>query len=135
VKEADYAGFWKALPDAALLSRNKAAVEQFRFTFREEILGTLNMLRLVGLVWDATSLHPNPADACDLCGTRSEDCQVMVDGTTTAGEWANMCPKCFLERGHAIGWGTGQLYLNVGGGKWRLVAGGNPAATDESVCA
>lgn len=130
MKEPDYDGFWEALPNAALLAGDRATAERFRVQYRDEILGLLNLLNRLELVWGATGLHPDPPEACDLCGTNSADCQVMVDGATASGEWANMCPRCFVESGHAIGWGTGQLYLNIGGGKWRLVAGGDPNALE-----
>ena len=131
MRDADYDAFWQALPTAALLGESDGTAERFRFQYREELLALLNMLRRIGVIWDATSLHPAPAESCDLCHAKAEDCQLMVDGVTAAGTWANMCPKCFLESGHAIGWGTGQLYLNLGHGRWRLVAGGDADAIEE----
>ena len=51
---------------------------------------------------------------------------MFVDGETEDGRWGNMCFRCFHEEGHSLGWGKGQLYLNLGDGAWRLVAGGDP---------
>ena len=130
MKEPDYKAYWDALSHVSVLSNRPDIQDAFRREYREEILGNLSWLYKLGLVWGATSLHPDPPDACELCGTGCADCQVMVDGITAAGEWAHMCPKCFLESGQGVGPGTGQLYLNVGNGNWRLVAGGDQGAPD-----
>jgi hypothetical protein len=122
----DFQGFCEALPKAAQIADNDDLSNQFRHHFRKEIVSLFTMLRSLGLWGGATQLHPNPPTDCDLCGEKLKVCRMFVDGTTVEGAWANMCPKCFMIKGDAIGWGKGQLYLNVGNGEWRLVSGGNP---------
>jgi hypothetical protein len=43
-----------------------------------------------------------------------------------------MCPKCFVEEGLAIGPLTGQLYLQIDAGKWRMVVGSDRNGEDEA---
>ncbi len=45
---------------------------------------------------------------CDLCTDKLVS--TWVDGRTTAGVWANMCPRCHLSRGVGLGIGKGQMY-------------------------
>jgi len=131
MKEPDYQGFWNTLPHMAMLSGRPQLQEEFRKQYREEIIGHLTMLHRLGLVWGATSLHPEPPSECDLCAAPFTDASYFVDGRAPNGASANMCPRCFLEDGHSIGWGSGQLYLSLGNGSWRLVAGGDPGVLDE----
>jgi hypothetical protein len=126
MKEPDYQGFWDTLPLISMLGSRPELQEAFRHEHREAILGLLSMLHRLGLVWSATSPHPDPPEEGDLCGEQLADCQFFVDGQTVSGFSANICPKCFLEEGHSLGWGKGQLYVNLGDGSWRLVAGGRP---------
>src|SRR3954451_25271415 len=93
----DYGGFWKALPDAALCRDDWDINEGFRHRYREEIIGVLNMLHRLGLVWGATALHPQPPEEYDLCQVSLADRKMFVDGLTDDSCWAVMCPKCFLE--------------------------------------
>lgn len=130
MKEPDYQAFWSALPHVSILRGRPDLQEAFRREYREEIIGFLTMLHRLGLVWGATRLHPEPPGECDLCGAALKDCQLFVEGVTPDGLGANMCPSCFLEEGHSIGWGKGQLFLNKGDGRWRMVAGGDPEAKD-----
>jgi hypothetical protein len=131
MKEPNYKGFWNALPHISMLRARPDLQEAFRREYREEMIATLSMLHRVGVVWGATSLHPAPPEECEFCGTSLDDCQFFVDGDSVCGLWTNMCPRCFYEEGHSIGWGKGQLYLNLGDGRWRLVAGGDPSAIED----
>ena len=128
--EPDYQGFWEALPHVAMLSRRSELQEGFRREHREVVLSLLSMLHRLGLVWGATSLHPSPPGECDLCGAALRDQQLFVEGQAAGELWGNMCASCFLADGHSVGWGKGQLYLNIGDGAWRLVAGGDPATRE-----
>lgn len=132
MNEPDYQGFWNALPDAALCAGDWAVNEGFRSRYREEIVGVLNMLHRLGLVWGATALHPRPPGECDLCRRELAQCQMFVDGVTDDSGWAIMCPTCFFEHGLAIGPLTGQLYLQVEPGKWRLVVGTDMNGEDDT---
>jgi hypothetical protein len=132
MREPNYDGFWKALPDAALCRDEWDINEGFRHSYREEIIGLLNMLHRLGLVWGATALHPEPPSSCDLCGCGLTERQTFVDGVTADGRWAIMCPKCFIEEGLAIGPLTGQLYLQVEAGKWRMVVGSDRDGEDDT---
>ena len=123
--DPDYQGFWDALPGAAMLAGREGVTEAFRQQYREEIFGLLSWLHRVGLFGGATHLHPEPPSECDHCAVALADCQWFVDGRAPHGGWASMCAKFFLIDGHSIGWGKGQLYLNVSDGNWRLVAGGD----------
>jgi hypothetical protein len=131
MQEANYEAFWNALPQVSILRSRPDLQEEFRRAYREEIIGLLSMLHRLGLVWGATTLHPEPPCECDQCASQLADVPYFVDGRAPHGGWANMCPRCFLEDGHSIGWGKGQLYVNSFDGSWRLVAGGNPEATDD----
>jgi len=132
MKGPDYQGFWDALPDAALCRDDWAANEGFRKRYREEIVGLLSMLHRLGLVWSATNLHPSPPEECELCSCKLADRQMFVDGVTDDSGWAIMCPACFFDQGLAIGPLTGQLYLQVDPGKWRLVVGSDTSGEDET---
>lgn len=131
VKEPNYQGFWDALPHISIMGGKRPDLaDAFRHQHREEIIGLLSMLHRIGLVWGATSLHPAPPEQCDHCGATLNEFGLFVDGSTTNGMWANMCGGCFLKLGHSVGCGKGQLYLNLGDGNWRLVAGGDPNARE-----
>lgn len=132
MRDPDYDGFWNALPNAALCRGEWDINEGFRHRYREEIIGVLNMLHRLGLVWGATALHPQPPDECDLCGCRLRDQQLFVDGVTEDSRWAIMCARCFMEHGLAVGPSTGQLYLQVAEGKWRLVVGSDANGEDDT---
>lgn len=133
MRDPDYQGFWDALPNAALLAQQSEVLDDFRHRYREEITGLLTMLQRVGLFNDATDMHPHPPLACDICIIPIDERQWFVEGQMGEGTWANMCPKCFWERGHSIGWGRGQLYWKVGDHQWRLVSGGDPKMAVESL--
>ena len=102
--------------------------------YRREVAALLIGLRSVDVIGQNT-LHSDPPDACDACGTVLADAGVFVDGATGDGMltgWVNLCMPCFLDQGAGIGWGIGQLYdLNDTG--WQLIGGGNqrPAGEDE----
>jgi hypothetical protein len=132
VKQPDYHGFWRALPDAALCRDDWDINERFRHQYREEIIGVLNMLHRLGLVWGATAVHPEPPSTCDVCECDLTNRQTFVDGMTADSRWAIMCPKCFVEEGLAIGPLTGQLYLQIDAGKWRMVVGSDRNGEDEA---
>jgi hypothetical protein len=131
MRNPDYPAFLGALPHAAILARRKEALDAFRHQYREEIFGLLTMLHRIGLVGTATTLHPAPPLACDICVAPLEERQWFIEGQMSEGTWASMCPQCFLERGHSIGLGRGELYTKVDEARWRLVSGGDPDASEE----
>jgi len=45
---------------------------------------------------------------CDLCHEGLKDC--FIDGKTTYGPWATMCPTCHNLFGCGLGLGKGQKY-------------------------
>ena len=52
-------------------------------------------------------LSPAPTE-CDLCHEGLKDC--FIDGKTTYGPWATMCPTCHNLFGCGLGLGKGQKY-------------------------
>ena len=47
---------------------------------------------------------------CDICSTNMQDESYFVDGRTTRGPWALMCPSCHRQQGVGLGTGHGQQY-------------------------
>lgn len=47
----------------------------------------------------------------------------FVDGKTTMGPWANMCPQCFRDYGVGLGTGRGQKYEKQDDGRWMKTEG------------
>jgi hypothetical protein len=47
----------------------------------------------------------------------------FVDGKTTVGPWANMCPQCFQRYGVGIGTGRGQRYVKQEDGRFMKTEG------------
>jgi hypothetical protein len=129
MKDSDFDKFFDDLVKAMLFHRVEGFAERFKNKYRQEIIVLLDMLDRVGLVGAATALHPDPPHECDLCNRNLKEYRWFVDGQTASGEWANMCQPCFIDHGGAIGWGHGQLYLQVGD-HWRLVSGNDPAALE-----
>jgi hypothetical protein len=112
---------------AVLFHRVEGVTDKFTREHRQEIIVLLSMLNRVGLVGSRTSLHFAPPDSCDLCGKPVSKYQWFADCQHgDEGEWGSLCQPCFIERGGALGWGRGQLYLQTESGEWRLVVGGNP---------
>jgi hypothetical protein len=133
MRDPNYKTFWEMLPSMALLANRHDVVDGFRHQYREEIIGLLTMLQRIGLFGGATELHSDPPLACDICVIPIEERQWFVAGQVGEGTWASMCPKCFYERGHSIGWGRGQLYWKIDDYQWRLVSGGHPKANESGV--
>lgn len=52
--------------------------------------------------------HDPIPDACDICASPIVD--EFIDGATSLGPWANMCPACFAQMGRGLGPGRGQQY-------------------------
>ncbi len=46
---------------------------------------------------------------CDICG--EELTKTLIDGRTSNGSWAVMCPKCHKVHGVGLGTGKGQKYV------------------------
>ena len=46
---------------------------------------------------------------CDICG--EELTKTLIDGRTSNGSWAVMCPKCHKIQGVGLGTGKGQKYV------------------------
>ena len=55
--------------------------------------------------------------ACDLCN--KPIINVFIDGRTSFGPWANMCPECHVKFGVGLGTGRGQRYERDADGSWR----------------
>ena len=53
---------------------------------------------------------------CDFCGREIAD--TLVDGVTTGGAWAVMCPRCFKIHGVGLGTGCGQQYKKDNSGEF-----------------
>jgi len=52
---------------------------------------------------------------CQLCNEPLES--TFVDGLTTVGVWAIMCPKCHSHYGKGFGTGRGSLHSTATGAK------------------
>lgn len=64
----------------------------------------------------------NPPKECDIChGPFTEN--IMFDGKTCYGPWANMCMTCFNTIGVGLGTGLGQQYRKNDSGDWVKIAG------------
>ena len=50
------------------------------------------------------------AENCELCLKPLEGKEYFVDGDTSFGGWALMCPACFEKYGKGLGLGCGQKY-------------------------
>ena len=50
------------------------------------------------------------AEFCDLCRQSLQDGDFFVDGRTSFGSWALLCPACFEKHGSGLGTGKGQKY-------------------------
>ncbi len=53
---------------------------------------------------DNTSTLIDIIPQCDFCKTK----KAKYDGKTVFGPWANMCSRCFQEKGMGLGLGLGQ---------------------------
>lgn len=63
-------------------------------------------------------------DVCDMCHKPIKGVvPFFVDGKTTYGPWAIMCPECYKKYGVNIGYGVGQKY---DGTTAELLDGGSP---------
>ena len=47
-------------------------------------------------------------EQCDIC--KKPITTVFIDGNTSFGGWANMCPDCHSQYGKGLGTGKGQKY-------------------------
>ena len=82
---------------------------------------------------DAVYVHPPPTH-CDLWRRSMAKEKYMIDGDVKdLGGWACMCAACFLDRGHKIAWGHGQLFLQEKNG-WLEVAGFPPEESCDDAC-
>lgn len=70
----------------------------------------------IGSTWAGT-----PPAACDLC--KRPIMRTFVDGRTTMGPWAIMCPSCRVAYGPSrLGIGLGQKYERQSDGSFVRVA-------------
>ena len=60
-------------------------------------------------------------DKCDVCKDDIED--TFIDGATTEGPWAIMCPVCHYVYGIGLGIGRGQRYEKKQGGFLQMEGG------------
>jgi hypothetical protein len=66
----------------------------------------------------------SPPTECDLCARPLAKEKYFIDGQIRGSSgWANMCGHCHKLNGIPMGWGSGQLYKNVGERGWLQVAG------------
>jgi hypothetical protein len=125
--DINWPAFFDGLNRAVLFHKVEGISTSFTRQHRQEIIVLLSMLNRVGLIGSPTSLHFAPPDHCDLCGIPVLNYQWFADCEHgEEGEWGSLCQPCFIERGGALGWGHGQLYLQTHSGEWRLVVGANP---------
>ncbi len=61
-----------------------------------------------------------PPKTCDICD--GSIINVFIDGKTSMGPWACMCPGCHRENGGRLGLGLGQKY-ELQGKSWVKVSG------------
>lgn len=130
MKDEDFDSFIKLLPHMSMGAKDDATVRQFAREYRQETIELLAWLCRLGLAGGVTSLHPAPPTACGLCSRELSRYAFFVHGQTDIGVSADLCFLCFAKHGEGIGWGIGQLYWAVENGDWRLIAGGDPAASD-----
>ena len=130
MKDEDFDSFIKLLPLISAKPGDSAKVRSFAKEYRQETMLLLAWLSRLGLAGGVSSLHPAPPDDCGLCGKPLDRYAYFVDGQTDDGAWSDMCFPCFADHGEGIGWGVGQLYWKLANAEWRLIAGGDPNATD-----
>jgi hypothetical protein len=129
--DPDLSAFLTDLSRAVLFHKVEGPADSFKRKYRREIIVFLSMLHHVDLFGSPTSIHPDPPETCDLCGGSLAAYRWFVDGQHgPRGEWGNLCQSCFIKTGGSLGWGRGQLYLQMPDKRWRLVAGGDPSETD-----
>jgi hypothetical protein len=125
VDDPDLSAFLTDLSQAVLFHKFEGTADNFKRKYRREIIVFLSMLHHVGLFGSPTSYHPDPPKSCDLCGGSLAAWRWFVNGQHGPGaEWGNLCQACFINAGGSLGWGRGQLYLQMPDGRWLLVAGG-----------
>ncbi len=120
--------FFEALSITSQPGMSREAIDAFRQAYRCELFELFDMLRGVGLIGGDSDVYADDPDTCDLCSDDLGESRWFVDGATRSGEWANMCPTCFVKQGQSLGWGHGQLYSRTNDDRWRLVVGGDPAS-------
>lgn len=65
-----------------------------------------------------------PPAKCDMCDRPLSKEKYFIDGKILgSSSWANMCGHCHKIHGIPMGWGSGQLYKNMGEQGWLQVAG------------
>jgi len=64
----------------------------------------------------------NPPKVCDVCHKPFTE-NIMFDGKTVYGPWANMCMSCFNDIGVGLGTGLGQQYKKNEANDWVKIAG------------
>ena len=71
---------------------------------------------------ETTPAWLSPVEGCDLCQRPLTPMGVMIDGSTTVGPWALMCPTCHDLYGKGLGTGCGQRYT-LADGRWLKTGG------------
>lgn len=75
----------------------------------------------------ATTTEPaqwlSPVGDCDMCHKPLTPTGVIIDGATSFGPWALMCPPCHATYGRGLGTGSGQQYERTDDGRWLKVEG------------
>jgi hypothetical protein len=124
--DCNFIDFINDLQTASIFARNQDARRRFVERNRKELALVVLYLHELAVTGGAYEEHLDPPEACDLCGAALTKAGFFVDGGTTSGEWANMCPTCYADHGAGFGWGIGLLYRNRTNGRWSCVAGSNP---------
>ena len=57
-------------------------------------------------------VYIDPPALCDMCNAPITT--KFIDGRTTGGPWANMCPRCHRMHGMGLSLGKGQAYIKQG---------------------
>lgn len=140
----DFAAFVDELRAAANPYASFDDRKAFRARHATLLAQMLVCLDEVGVI-GANPMHVDPPANCDLCSADLSQEVVFIDGETRLestsvsdpdgvtrqiGTWANMCFACFSRDGVAIGWGSGQLYVQRRPNEWQCIAGGDPRAQD-----
>jgi hypothetical protein len=126
VWDCDLQVFVNDLQAAGQIARNPQRRRDFIAKFRREIALVSLYLNELSVTGGSNELHPDPPASCDFCNRPTASFGFFVDGQTTDGLWANMCPHCYPIKGAGIGWGIGQLYKMRANNIWQCVAGGQP---------
>ena len=75
------------------------------------------------IVHDGELVEGIPGNGCEYCKIPSLRLNHIVDGLNRDGDFAWMCPDCWVEHGRGLGIGKGQLFTKQPSGKWICTTG------------